>query len=188
MLLNKINKPNSPLPTWINEATRLIQRARDSDKARAFTELSTLFTIYDLVTEYPKRFESILDWYCRRSNTSLSFFLNLINIHQREYQDLKNSLNPLINGIDIKNLRNNKKLHFYINSGTVKLSTIHSFKGWESETIFLIVEENNANIEATFDEVLYTGLKRSKKNLIIINFGNQGYDLKLKELIKSINE
>ncbi len=74
-----------------------------------------------------------------------------------------------------------------MNSGTVKLSTIHSFKGWESETVFLIIERNHANIEATFDEILYTGLTRSRKNLIIINFGNEAYDLKLKELIQSIN-
>ena len=74
-----------------------------------------------------------------------------------------------------------------MNSGTVKLSTIHSFKGWESETIFLIIEKKHTNVEDTFDEILYTGLTRSRKNLIIINFGNEGYDLKLKELIKSIN-
>lgn len=187
MLLNKINKSNLHLPIWINKAILLIQREKDSDQTRAFTELSTLFTIYDLIIEYPNRFDLILDWYCRKYKTSLSFFLNLMNGHQKEYQELKNSLSPLKNGLEIKNLRNNKKLHFYMNSGTVKLSTIHSFKGWESETIFLIIEGNHANIEATFDEILYTGLTRSRKNLIVINFGNLDYDLKLKELIKSIN-
>lgn len=32
---------------------------------------------------------------------------------------------------DLKRLRKNKKVHFWMNPGTVKLSTIQSFKGWE---------------------------------------------------------
>ena len=36
-------------------------------------------------------------------------------------------------------IRRNKKLHFWMNNGTMKLSTIHSFKGWEIPTLFLII-------------------------------------------------
>ena len=109
----------------------------------------------------------------------------LIDVSKEEYDKFKNDLNLISKGETIKNLRNNKKLHFYMNSGTVKLSTIHSFKGWESETIFLIIEKKHTNVEATFDEILYTGLTRSRKNLIIINFGNEAYNLKLKEIIET---
>ena len=105
-----------------------------------------------------------------------------------QYEALKKLTETLTTSQNIRNLRNNKKIHFYMNSGTVKLSTIHSFKGWESETVFLIIEKKFTNLEATFDEILYTGLTRSKKNLIIINFGNESYNESLKALVKMVNE
>lgn len=83
-------------------------------------------------------------------------------------------------------IRNNKKIHFYMNSGTVKLSTIHSFKGWESETLFLILEKKSNNMQMTFDEILYTGITRSRANLVIINFGNEEYHAKLSSLIDKV--
>ena len=55
-----------------------------------------------------------------------------------------------------------------MNSGTVKISTVHSFKGWESETLFLIIEKKFSGMAQTFDEILYTGLTRSRNNLVII--------------------
>lgn len=188
MLLNKIKTLNKNiLPTWIVKMNRLIKRENDYDSTKAFAEIGILLTIYDLSLAYPSRFDAILNWYCNKFKTSLIDLKNLLSIEKEGYDEFKKNLNIITNGDTIKNLRNNKKLHFYLNSGTVKLSTIHSFKGWESETVFLIIERNHANVEATFDEILYTGLTRSRKNLIIINFGNEAYDLKLKELIQSIN-
>ena len=57
-------------------------------------------------------------------------------------------------------------------SGTIKLSTIHSFKGWEIHTVVLIIEDS----ERVNPELIYTGLTRAKQNLIILNLGNQTYD------------
>lgn len=188
MLLNKIKTLDSNnLPTWMVKMIRLIKRENDYDSTKAFAEIGILLTIYDLSLAYPNRFDAILNWYCNKFNASLIDLKNLLNNEKEGYEKFRENLNIITNGDTIKNLRNNKKLHFYMNSGTVKLSTIHSFKGWESETVFLIIERNHANVEATFDEILYTGLTRSRKNLIIINFGNEAYDLKLKELIQSIN-
>ena len=87
---------------------------------------------------------------------------------------------------NLKMIRNNKKIHFYMNSGTVKISTVHSFKGWESETLFLIFEKKYSQMQMTFDEILYTGITRSRTNLIIINFGNEEYHNKLKTLIDKV--
>lgn len=186
MLLNKINKPNSnSLPSWINKMRHLIKRNDDYDPTKAFAEIGILLTIYDLTLAYSISFDNILNWYCKKYNTSFIELKNLLTIEKEEYDKFKNDLSVITNSDNIKNLRNNKKLHFYINSGTVKLSTIHSFKGWESETVFLIIEKKHTNVEATFDEILYTGLTRSRKNLIIINFGNEVYNLKLKEIIES---
>ena len=70
-----------------------------------------------------------------------------------------------------------------MNSGTVKISTIHSFKGWECENLFLIIEKRHS---LSFDEILYTGITRSRTNLIIINYGNTEYNDKLNELINRV--
>lgn len=71
----------------------------------------------------------------------------------------------------IENIRRRSKLHFYMKSGTIKLSTIYSFKGWEIDTLFLFIEQGS-----TEDiELIYTGLTRAKRNLIIFNLGNLKY-------------
>ncbi|ELI6456102.1 ATP-binding domain-containing protein [Flavobacterium psychrophilum] len=72
-----------------------------------------------------------------------------------------------------------------MNSGTVKISTIHSFKGWESDTLFLIIENNFAN-QTNFDEILYTGITRCRSNLLLINFGNENYHSKIKQVIGKV--
>lgn len=187
MLLNKIKPSHTKdYPTWIIKMLRLIKRENDYDSTKAFVEIGVLLTIYELVLIYPNRFDAILNWYCNKFKTTSIELKNVLSIEKEGYNEFTKNLNIITNGDTIKNLRNNKKLHFYMNSGTVKLSTIHSFKGWESETVFLIIEKNHPNLEATFDEILYTGLTRSRRNLIIINFGNEVYDLKLKEIIQSI--
>ncbi len=64
-----------------------------------------------------------------------------------------------------------------MNSGTTKLSTIHSFKGWEITTLILIIENENLNQqEFTTDELIYTAITRCRQNLIIINIGNERYN------------
>lgn len=75
-----------------------------------------------------------------------------------------------------------------MNRGTFKLSTIHSFKGWESPVLFLVIEDKLKTQEhlMTFenkvlkplefsDELVYTGLTRCKDYLFVINLNNQEY-------------
>lgn len=85
---------------------------------------------------------------------------------------------------DYSKIRDSKKLNFFMNTGTIKISTIHSFKGWESEVVFLILEKNNES-SSSFDELLYTGLTRTRSNLIVINLGNQEYHKNMKRLIET---
>ena len=42
--------------------------------------------------------------------------------------------------LKIDAIRRGRKLHFWGNAGTTKFSTIHSFKGWETHTLVLIIE------------------------------------------------
>ncbi len=70
---------------------------------------------------------------------------------------------------EIEKIRSNKKYGFNMNSGVLKISTIHSFKGYESPTVFLIVNElDNA-------ELVYVGLTRAKFNLVVFVTKNSKY-------------
>lgn len=57
--------------------------------------------------------------------------------------------------------------------------------------MFLILEpkyRENGFDSYAFDEVLYTGITRSRLNFVIINFGNKEYDEWLRNLVSSIND
>ncbi len=71
---------------------------------------------------------------------------------------------------EIRQVRRVKKVGFRLNGGTIKLSTIHSFKGWEIPTLFLIIDSD-------VDEVIYTAITRARHNIVIFNtHGNKYYD------------
>lgn len=171
-------------PIWFSKGLELIKRDKDYSNSRGFNQLSTLLTLHDLYMEYPSQFETKLDIYCNRYYTSLKDFLRFIDLYKEDILQFKKQYSSEKLANNLKSIRNNKKLHFFMNSGTVKLSTIHSFKGCESETIFLILE--NMNFQMTFDEILYTGITRSRANLILINYGNLQYHNKLKDMIEKI--
>ncbi len=68
-----------------------------------------------------------------------------------------------------------KKIAFKINSPYLKMSTIHSFKGWEARNVIVITPENKS-----IDSHLYAALTRVRENLIVVNqnkryekFGNE---------------
>ncbi|MCP3169729.1 AAA family ATPase [Myxococcus qinghaiensis] len=70
----------------------------------------------------------------------------------------------------IERLRRCKKMIFAQNSGLIKLSTTHSFKGHESETIFCILTPDDT---AT---MVYTGITRAQKNLVIFDVEGGRYE------------
>jgi superfamily I DNA/RNA helicase len=70
--------------------------------------------------------------------------------------------------LEIKSVRRIKKIGFRLNGGTIKLSTIHSFKGWEIPTLFLIIDSN-------VDEEIYTAITRARHNIIILNTTSNKY-------------
>lgn len=70
---------------------------------------------------------------------------------------------------EIDNIRKVKKIGFNLNSGVLKLSTIHSFKGYESPTVFLIIDDNDHS------EMVYVGITRAKFNIMIFLNDNSIY-------------
>lgn len=93
---------------------------------------------------------------------------------QEMYDHLKSSKsNELELESEIRAIRKNKRFNFWMNAGGMKLSTIHSFKGWEIDTLFLIVD-NKSSYETK--EIIYTALTRCRNKLFIININNDIYD------------
>lgn len=76
---------------------------------------------------------------------------------------------------EIEKVRRSKKANFWMNRGHIKFSTVHSFKGWEIHTLFLLVEPSNPASLITQDELIYTGLTRCMNNLLVLNLGNERY-------------
>ena len=185
MYLNRLNLYGKDIPTWLYNALKLINRERDNDRKKGYNQLAQLFTIYDLYREYPDKFCKIFDYFCSKFNTSITNFENFINYNQKDYNEYRQSLYKC----DYEFIRKNKKIHFWMNSGTIKVSTINSFKGWESELLFLIIEpkyDSSTEFNNAFDELLYTGITRCRSNLVVINFGNEEYDKKIRPLIDAV--
>ena len=109
-----------------------------------------------------------------------------ITENENEYFD-EGNFNKEINVI-----RRLNKLHFWMKTGTMKFSTIHSFKGWETHTLFLIIsdQEEEKEIKAeesgwSFDELIYTAMTRCRYNLFVINLKNLKYDTFFKKNIEN---
>lgn len=75
------------------------------------------------------------------------------------------------------------KERFTMDTNNLKLSTIHSFKGWEAPTVILFIESEEGDLQkfkvpSNLDnpELIYTAITRARENLYIINLGNKKYD------------
>ena len=86
--------------------------------------------------------------------------------------------------MDIKQLRRNKRLHFTMNTNLIKMSTIHSYKGWEAKAVILILAPSRGQNKSAMDSLediqseqslIYTAITRAKEKLFILNIGNMKY-------------
>lgn len=69
-----------------------------------------------------------------------------------------------------------KKINFWMKTGTIKISTTHSFKGWEINTLFLLILNSDSGVKNETSELIYTALTRPRRNLFVYNLGNLSYD------------
>lgn len=191
--LNFISKNNMGAPehSWFKNIsehfkTTLFPKKNtfyDGDLIKIRKHIAVLFSIFDLNNEFKGEFEARLNEECGNCGISLKAFL-AFNDH---YSEQLKKFRQEVYHYDYKYIRDNKKLHFWMNRGTIIVSTINSFKGWESEVVFLILEpkyDKTNSFNMSFDELLYTGLTRCKRDLIVINFGNAEYDQKMRPLIE----
>lgn len=184
---------DKPIPSWFDNICGHFKKTMfpkrqtlyDNDLVKIRQHVAILFSVYDLCTDFSGTFEERLNEECQKCGTTLAAF----KAFREHYSEDLKSFKVTVYKDNYKIIRDNKKLHFWMNSGTIKISTINSFKGWESEVIFLILEpkyDTTTLFNMSFDELLYTGLTRCRRNLVVINFGNQEYDLKMRPLIDKI--
>ena len=82
----------------------------------------------------------------------------------------------------IKGVRNNKKLHFTMDTEQLKVSSIHSYKGWDADNVILIIEPDDVLDDCGESaiigrpELVYTAITRAKQNLFVLNMGNGRFD------------
>lgn len=93
---------------------------------------------------------------------------------------------------DKENKDHSNKLKFTMAAEGMKFSTIHSFKGWEANTVILLLEPVTTHVEpystssaCNSPELIYTAITRARENLFIINFNNLTYHQFFSENIKN---
>ena len=88
---------------------------------------------------------------------------------------------------DYEAIGRSRKQLFTTDKRCLKLSTIKSFKGWESPAVIVILDDDY-NPKATCNipmepATMYTAITRARESLYIINIGNETYDKFFKEQI-----
>lgn len=112
---------------------------------------------------------------------------SMINFETKEqYQNVQKQSSPTYIKQDLDAIRRAAKTHFTTNCNKLKLSTIHSFKGWEADSVILLLQPidiSNENIDdyhiierENMPALIYTALTRARCNLFILNLGNSKYD------------
>lgn len=86
---------------------------------------------------------------------------------------------------EIRTIQRNKRFNFWMNSAGLKLSTINSFKGWEIDTLFLIID-GESKFES--NEKIYTAITRCRNRLVILNLNHADYDVFFNKNIKLNND
>jgi len=80
------------------------------------------------------------------------------------------------NGIEVNHVfedeskNHHNKRSFWMGDSRLKMSTIHSFKGWELMNIVLLMPKpEEYEVKAKLDKIVYTSITRTRANLIVLN-------------------
>lgn len=77
---------------------------------------------------------------------------------------------------DFEALERTRKQLFTTDKRCLKISTIQSFKGWESPSVIVILEnDHNTTFRPMSPQTIYTAITRARENMYIINIGNDTY-------------
>lgn len=67
-----------------------------------------------------------------------------------------------------KRFHHHKKA-FWMGDSRLKISTIHSFKGWEVLNVIIFIPDKILGSQELYNRIVYTAITRTRQNLIVIN-------------------
>lgn len=118
-------------------------------------------------------------------NSTHRFTMTNFETAEQYEQLIEKQHSPTLLQKDLKDIRRTAKTHFTTDYNGIKISTIHSFKGWESDTIILLLQPEMKTDESyegysiqereNIPALIYTALTRARYNLFILNLGNEKY-------------
>lgn len=185
----------------IKNGISLVNTNESEDEKK--NSISRLLALRDLIEETnDPSFKERLSYYANKFNISVKKFedwyksnelSDLLNKDKKHSLRMLERIYPQYRQLtkSLKFVRDNKKNHFWYDRGTLKISTIHSFKGWEANTLFLILEDHFgefSDFSTSFEELIYTAITRSKTNLIVLNYGNTRHHDGMVELFDKYNK
>ncbi len=78
------------------------------------------------------------------------------------------NVNHVFENEEEKRYHKHKKA-FWMGDSRLKISTIHSFKGWEVLNVILYIPESFFVGDDVYDKIVYTAMTRTRQNIIVIN-------------------
>lgn len=84
------------------------------------------------------------------------------------FEEINIEVNHVFEDEEEKKYHPHKKA-FWMGDSRLKMSTIHSFKGWELANIVLFVPERAPETNEKLDAIVYTAITRTRENLIVLN-------------------
>jgi len=174
---------------WEKQSFELIQKTIRANNFNPNDVVIVSSKIY-FVRKLVEQFQNVEKVHCmfetyQELHELLSVYNSNITLESLKFMSQNTLQNTLENyeGLQTKivQARRTKKNHFYANSGLIKLSTVHSFKGLESKTVFYLMDDNDT------PEIVYTSITRSLENLIILDIsgGNRFSDFFNNNMSKS---
>jgi superfamily I DNA/RNA helicase len=156
---------------WADQSFELIQktiRANNFNPNDVVILSSNIYLVRKLADKYQgvEKFHSMFESY-EELHQLLSIYDSTTTLDELKLMSEK-ELRKIIYGYkelqsELERARRTKKNHFYANSGLIKLSTVHSFKGLESKTVFYLMDDKDT------PEIVYTSITRSVENLIVLD-------------------
>lgn len=166
--------------SWENQSFELIQKTISANNFNPNDVVILSSKIY-FVRKLVEQFQNVEKVHCmfetyQELHELLSVYDSNITLESLKFMSQNTLQNTLesYKGLQTKivQARRTKKNHFYANSGLIKLSTVHSFKGLESKSVFYLMDDDDT------PEIVYTSITRSVENLIILDIskGNRFSD------------
>jgi len=123
-------------------------------------------------TSIVDKVDSAFNWLTRKKGIHPQDIIILLPTHQVGWSLVKyfNEKKIQVNHVfeDDTNDHQHKR-SFWMGDSRLKMSTFHSFKGWELMNVILIIPPDGSGSEPELDSLIYTSLTRTRSNLIVFN-------------------